>query len=58
MSEDTKNVEKTVPAATVLSEQELEKVAGRVDSASPLLAVATPSSKEIVTERITLTNAG
>jgi hypothetical protein len=57
VSEDTKKVGKTEPAATELSEQELEKVAAGVDSASPLLKVAPLSGKEVVVETITLTNA-
>jgi hypothetical protein len=51
VSQDTKKAEKTEPAATELSEQELEKVAGGAASNAVL------TGKEVVVERITLTNA-
>jgi hypothetical protein len=52
MSEDTKKAE-----GAELSEQDLNKVAGGTGQPQPLLAVAPQSGKEVVVERITLTNA-
>jgi hypothetical protein len=57
MSEDIKKLEETAPEATELSEQDLNKVAGGTGQSQTLLAVAPPSGKEVVVERITLTNA-